>query len=92
MMDKKEKQELELAVLRIQRMEQYLDKILKMKHSCDKNTDEIREKIKLLEEYYVGGQWLADYERDERKELPPDLKRGVLAEDTLYDLLMEFNV
>ena len=28
-----------------------------------------------------------DYEADERGELPPDLKRGVLSQDALYDLL-----
>ena len=30
-----------------------------------------------------------DYEADERGELPPDLKRGVLSQDALYDLLEE---
>jgi hypothetical protein len=29
------------------------------------------------------------YEADERGELPPDLKRGVLSQDALYDLLEE---
>ena len=28
-----------------------------------------------------------DYEADERGELPPDLKRGVLSQDALYNLL-----
>lgn len=45
------------------------------------------EKITALETYYTSGQWLEDYEADERGELPPDLKRGVLSQDTLYDLL-----
>ncbi|MBQ8827446.1 MAG: DUF4298 domain-containing protein [Oscillospiraceae bacterium] len=40
-----------------------------------------------LTEYYEGGQWLADYESDERGELPSDLKRGVLSQDGLYNLL-----
>ncbi|MBR6376765.1 MAG: DUF4298 domain-containing protein [Oscillospiraceae bacterium] len=42
-----------------------------------------------LEAYYSSGQWLEDYEADERGELPPDLKRGVLSQDALYDLLEE---
>lgn len=45
------------------------------------------EKITALETYYTSGQWLEDYEADERGELPPDLKRGVLSQDALYDLL-----
>ena len=45
------------------------------------------EKLRLLEIYYTSGKWLEDYEADERGELPPDLKRGVLAQDALYDLL-----
>ena len=45
------------------------------------------EKLRLLEEYYASGQWLQDYEADERGELPPDLKRGVLSQDALYNLL-----
>lgn len=39
--------------------------------------------------YYTGGQWLADYDADCRGELPPDLKRGVLSEDGLWNLLTE---
>ena len=45
------------------------------------------EKLRLLEAYYSSGEWLEDYEADERGEFPPDLKRGVLAQDALYDLL-----
>ena len=46
-----------------------------------------RKTARMLEAYYTGGQWLADYERDERGEWPADLKRGVLSQDGLYDLL-----
>ena len=42
-----------------------------------------------LREYYESGQWLLDYEADERGELPRDLKRGVLSQDGLWDLLNE---
>ena len=45
------------------------------------------EKLRLLEVYYTSGEWREDYEADERGELPPDLKRGVLSQDALYDLL-----
>ena len=45
------------------------------------------EKLHLLDAYYTSGEWRDDYEADERGELPPDLKRGVLSQDALYDLL-----
>ena len=43
-----------------------------------------------LTSYYESGQWLKDFEADERGELPKDLKRGVLSEDGVYNLLSEF--
>ena len=45
------------------------------------------EKLRLLDAYYTSGEWREDYEADERGELPPDLKRGVLSQDALYNLL-----
>ena len=47
------------------------------------------EKLRLLDTYYTSGNWREDYEADDRGELPPDLKRGVLSQDALYDLLEE---
>ena len=40
-----------------------------------------------LEAYYISPQWRADYEADEAGLLPPDLPRGVLSQDGVYDLL-----
>ena len=47
------------------------------------------EALALLETYCTSSEWREDYEADERGELPPDLKRGVLSQDALYDLLEE---
>ena len=52
-------------------------------------TPEQIEKIKILMDYYFGGTWLQDYEADERGELPNELKRGILGQDTLYDLYLK---
>ena len=49
------------------------------------------EKIRLLDAYYTSGEWREDYEADEMGELPPDLKRGVLSQDALFDLLESAN-
>ena len=43
--------------------------------------------FKRLEEYCNSPDWLGDYEADGNGKLPSDLKRGVLSQDTLYDLL-----
>lgn len=86
------KEEIQIAVTRIQKMEQYLDQVLEVK-SKDFNTlckdITIQQKIQILRAYQESGQWLKDYELDESGALPSDLKRGVLSEDILYDLLCE---
>ncbi|MCR5094873.1 MAG: DUF4298 domain-containing protein [Lachnospiraceae bacterium] len=40
-----------------------------------------------LEAYYTGKDWRYDFELDEAGLLPANLKRGVLSEDGIYDLL-----
>lgn len=42
-----------------------------------------------LDNYYKT-DWRADFEADEKGKLPADLKRGVLSEDGLWDLLEEY--
>ena len=49
----------------------------------------IRSKMQALSAYMNSGQWLEDYKLDESGALPSDLKRGVLSEDGLYNLLQE---
>ena len=43
--------------------------------------------LEALRDYQESGQWLADYESDEAGGIPAGIKRGVLSEDGLYDLL-----
>ena len=45
--------------------------------------------LRVLAAYMDSGDWLVDYEADEQGLLPADLKRGVLSQDGLYDLLKE---
>jgi len=47
----------------------------------------LNEDIEALEGYMSSGQWLKDFEADEAGKVPQDVKRGVLSEDGLYDLL-----
>ena len=86
-----EPMEKEKTIERICRMERYFDRVQEaVKGTTGALEDpEIREMQEELIRYYENGQWLADYQRDERGELPPGLKRGVLSEDGLYNLLGE---
>lgn len=84
--------DISVAISRIQKMELYLDEILYVLENAPDTVAQnicIREMIRELACYYENGQWLSDYELDENGKLPADLKRGVLAQDTLYDLLSE---
>lgn len=66
---------------RIKRMELVYDRL----HSA---YDEVL--FEELRDYYEGGLWLSDYLSDERGELPPDLKRGVLSQDGVWELLARY--
>jgi len=45
--------------------------------------------LEALRAYMDSGQWQEDFEADERGEIPAEVKRGVLSEDGLFDLLQE---
>ena len=66
------------AIERIRRMEALFDAL---------RADPQHPGLEELVSYYESGQWLRDYELDEQGRLPPDLKRGVLSQDGLFDLL-----
>ncbi len=52
--------------------------------------DELREKLRELARYYESSEWKRDFEDDEAGRLPRNLKRGVLSEDGIYDVLTWF--
>ena len=86
-----QRQELLSVIERIQQMERYYDAV---SSALEVNANEMYENVAIskmiqeLTEYMDSGLWLQDYERDERGELPKDLKCGVLSEDGLYNLLI----
>ena len=49
----------------------------------------LRDELAALREYQESGQWLRDFQADEAGRIPAGVKRGVLSEDGLYDLLAE---
>ena len=81
------------TVERITLYEQMFDTIEKVLSNIEsdlKQLEQCKILLKGLEDYYTGGEWLQDFEADEAGELPADLKRGVLSEDGIYDLLERF--
>ena len=77
---------------RVRRMELYFDTIgYTMKNYPDmlKRDKYIMRMLKALTDYYENGLWQKDYELDEKGGFPADLKRGVLSQDGVYNLLQE---
>lgn len=75
------KEPLLIAMGRIRRMEAVYDAL-----RADPARADLRRE---LTQYYENGRWLRDYQLDEAGLLPGDLKRGVLSQDGVYDLLNE---
>ena len=83
---------LQRTAQRIASMEQCFDSAINSWRACPDSAisdPTFLERVDTLKRYMESGEWLMDYESDERGELPPDLKRGVLSQDALYDFLAE---
>ena len=79
-------------VERITEMEEKLHAALAAVRAMESALDlyaEAQEEIRALEAYYTGDAWRADFEADEQGLLPEGLRRGVLSEDGIAQLLDE---
>ena len=77
---------------RIQHYETLLDRIAPVLENLEEALDafeSIQEYVKELAAYYEDEDWREDFEADEAGKLPADLKRGVLSEDGIYDVLSD---
>ena len=77
---------------RITNMESLFDKsgeVIKRLETALEDFAKIENDIAKLEAYY-DKDWRKDFEADEAGKLPKDLKRGVLSEDGIYDLLSDY--
>ena len=77
---------------RIKRMESYLDAaevaVKELSKALEKY-EKLENKYYKLENYYGSSAWLDDLEADEAGLIPKNLKRGVLSEDAVYNLIVE---
>ena len=77
---------------RIRHMEQTLDTVSEAVQNLSDALDAytaVQPQMEELIRYYESPQWMADYDADNAGLIPTDLKRGVLSEDAVYDLLAE---
>ena len=74
----------------IYQMESILDKALQKMDALEKKMaeyEEFQSEIQKLEAYYESQQWKDDFAMDEAGKFPAKLKRGVLSEDGIYNML-----
>ena len=75
---------------RIKQMEERFErtsKAIKKLSSALDNYAKVQEDLAALSKYYGSKTWKKDFNDDEAGRLPADLKRGVLSEDGIWNLL-----
>lgn len=77
-------------IARIQEMEQRLNRsweAIDTLKACLEQYRQALDDIRALEHYLSSPQWRQDYEDDEGGQLPQELRRGVLSQDAISNLL-----
>ena len=77
---------------RITYMEKILDEATETVSSLSEALEKysvIQDKLQELIAYYSSEQWRQDFDDDSAGQIPQDLKRGVLSEDAVYNLLAD---
>ena len=81
------------AIVRVREMEEVFDRalaLLKREKKTARAEKELAAAVNSLKAYYESPQWREDFEADEAGRFPKDLKRGVLSEDGIYNLLDDY--
>lgn len=82
------------AIIRIEEMERIFNVLCSFAKSDPRvirSHPHLKEMLDTLISYYNGGKWLEDYSADEKGLFPDNLKRGVLSQDGVYNLLAKLN-
>ena len=83
-----------MNIERIKQMEERLNRVsdaVKRMSEALEAYESIKDDLNALNEYYGSEEWKQDLADDEAGLLPNDLKRGVLSEDGIWDVLSEHN-
>ncbi len=81
-----------LQIERIKWMEQRFNYALAaIKDGTVDSLKAIKDDIAELNKYYSSELWKMDFSADEAGKLPPDLKRGILSEDGIWNLLSDYS-
>jgi hypothetical protein len=70
------------------RMERAVKAVTELSAALE-NYEAVQEDIAALERYYGSEKWKQDLAADEARLLPANLKRGVLSEDGIWNLLSD---
>lgn len=81
---------MEAGADRIRYMEALYEQTLSLLKQGGK-TEAGEQAVKTLTAYMESGKWMEDYELDRAGLLPKELKRGVLSQDGLYNLLTDWD-
>ena len=79
---------------RITYMEQILDEAAEAVSSLSEALEKysaVQDKLQELAAYYSSEQWRQDFDDDSAGKIPNNLKRGVLSEDAVYNLLTDIS-
>ena len=82
--------QVDITIKRVSEMESIMDQALRIMDNAKESPETFlgfQSEIKRLEDYYSNQDWKDDFALDEEGMLPSELKRGVLSEDGIYDLL-----
>ena len=78
---------------RIERMEQNLERATDALRALNDALDEyetVQEALQELDTYYGSDTWKQDFSDDEQGKFPNTLKRGVLSEDAIWNVLEDY--
>ena len=70
------------------RMERAAKAVMELSAALE-NYEAVQEDIAVLDAYYSSEEWKQDFADDEAGLLPKNLKRGVLSEDGIWNLLSD---
>ena len=78
---------------RIERMERNLERATNALRALNDALDEyeaVQEALHELDSYYGSNTWKQDFSDDEQGRLPKNLKRGILSEDAIWNVLEDY--